>query len=95
MLCARAEVEPAAFARDFDGVRDCALRVYLANIAEFDRIVFGVVDATEGWPARLRVAAYAAAGHVRDRPLSTRFDMLAMLRRATSPRPIATAMCVA
>ena len=79
LLCARAGVEPTAFFRTFDGVGDCALRVYLANIAEFDRNVFAAVDATEGWPARLRVAAYAAARHVRDRPHSTRFDMLAML----------------
>lgn len=79
MLCARAEFDRGEFARDFDGVRDCAMQVYVANIGEFDRVLNAAVDATDPWRLRLRASACAAARHVRDRPLSTRFDMLAML----------------
>jgi len=78
-LCARAEFDPADFERDFGSVRNCALQVYLANIDEFDRLVFGAVEATEGWPLRLRVAAYAALGYVAARPLEARFNFIAML----------------
>jgi AcrR family transcriptional regulator len=78
-LCREAGVERATFERDFAGVTDCATQVYLANIAEFDRRVFGAVERASGWPERLRVAAYAAARHVRDRPRESRFDFIEML----------------
>jgi AcrR family transcriptional regulator len=78
-LCVRAGFDPAAFEREFDGVRDCALQVYLANIEEFDRALAAAVDPAEPWRDRLRATAYAAARHVRDRPASTRFDMIAAL----------------
>ncbi len=78
-LCARAGFEPAEFKRDFGGVPECALRVYLANIDEFDRVLRAAADPADPWRLRLRRTAYAAARHVRDRPLSTRFDMIAML----------------
>jgi AcrR family transcriptional regulator len=79
MVVARAGVSLAAFKRDFADLRDCCTRVYLANIDEFDRAVFGAGDRQEGWRNRLRAAAYAAARYVRDRPLETRFDMIQML----------------
>lgn len=78
-LCAQAEFDPAEFARDFDGVRDCALRVYLANIDDFDRVLGAAADPADPWRVRLRATAYAASRYVRDRPRSTRFDMIAML----------------
>jgi AcrR family transcriptional regulator len=78
-LCRRAEFDRAEFERDFGGVRDCALAIYLANIDEFDRALNRAVDPADPWRARLRAAAYAAARHIRERPLSTRFDMIAML----------------
>jgi hypothetical protein len=78
-LCRRADFDQTEFERDFDGVRDCAMRVYLANIAEFDRVLGAAADPAGPWRLRLRTTAYATARFVRDRPLSTRFDMLAML----------------
>lgn len=78
-ICAAAGVEQAAFGRDFAGVADCATKVYVANIAEFDRIVFGAVERERGWPLRLRVAAYAALGYVAERPLEARFNFVEML----------------
>ncbi len=78
-LCRRADFEPAAFDREFGSVRECALQVYIANIAEFDRIVFGAVEASGGWPLRLRVSAYAALRYVAVRPLEARFNFIAML----------------
>lgn len=79
VVCERAGVEPAAFARDFAGLDDCAMQVYLANIAEFDRIVFAPAARPGPWRERLRRLAYATARYVRDRPLETRFDMVTML----------------
>lgn len=78
-LCAAAGVERAAFERDFASVADCAIQVYLANIDEFDRVVFGAVERAEGWPERLRAAAWAAARYIRDRPRESRFDFVEML----------------
>ncbi len=77
-LCREADIELAAFEREFADLQDCALQVFLANIAEFDRVVRGA--APEGpWRDRLRASAYAAAHYVRDRPRSTRFDMTTIL----------------
>jgi AcrR family transcriptional regulator len=78
-LCRRAGFDRTEFERDFDGVRDCAMRVYLANIDEFDRVLAAAADPADPWRLRLRTTAYATARFVRDHPLSTRFDMLAML----------------
>ncbi len=79
LVCERAAVDPADFEREFGGLRDCALRVYEANIAEFDRIVFGAVDAERSWLSRLRAAAYAALRYIAARPAEARFNFIAML----------------
>jgi AcrR family transcriptional regulator len=79
MLCDHASVEGSAFDRDFTDVRACCLQVYIANIAEFDRIVFGAVERETGWPERLRVSAWSALRYVRDRPLEARFNFIEML----------------
>jgi AcrR family transcriptional regulator len=79
-LCRRADIELTSFQRDFASVAACAVAVYNANIAEFDRVVFGAVAATRGWPARLRVAAYGAARYLHQRPRETRFNLVSMLQ---------------
>lgn len=78
-LCARARFDPAAFEREFSGVADCALQIYLANIADFDAALGAVVDPADDWCDRLRATAYATARYVSERPASTRFDMIATL----------------
>jgi hypothetical protein len=78
-ICERAAVELDFFGRHFDDVPDCCTQIYVANIDEFDRIVFGAVERADGWPARLRASAYAAARYVRDRPLEARFNFVEML----------------
>ena len=78
-LCAKAGVEPQAFRSEFGSVAECATEVYLANIAEFDRVVFGTVERASGWPARLRAGAYAAARYIRERPRESHFDFVEML----------------
>ncbi len=78
-LCREAGFDPAEFERDFEDVRDCAMQVYLANIVEFDRVLSAAADPADPWRDRLRATAYTAATFIRDHPLSTRFDMLAML----------------
>jgi AcrR family transcriptional regulator len=75
----RAGVARSSFDRDFPSIGDCCLQVYLANIDEFDRVVFGELDLVEGWRRRLRTAAYSAARYVNQRPIETRFDMVQML----------------
>lgn len=79
LICERAAVDPAAFSSEFGSVRDCAMRIYEANIAEFDRIVFAAVDAQEAWLPRLRAAAYASLRYVAARPAEARFNFIAML----------------
>jgi AcrR family transcriptional regulator len=78
-ICREAGVERATFERDFAGVADCAIQVYKANIAEFDRIVFVAVERQRGWPPRLRAAAYAALSYVAERPGEARFNFVSML----------------
>ncbi len=78
-ICSQAGIDRGRFEREFGSVRECALRVYVANIDDFDRAVFGAVERVQGWPLRLRVAAYAAARYVEEHPLSTRFDVIHML----------------
>jgi AcrR family transcriptional regulator len=46
--------------------------------ADYDPAAFER-DPADPWRARLRATAYAAALYLRDRPLATRFDMLAVL----------------
>jgi hypothetical protein len=79
LICERAAVDPAAFASEFGSVRDCAMRIYEANIAEFDRIVFTAVEAQDEWLPRLRAAAYASLRYVAARPAEARFNFIAML----------------
>jgi AcrR family transcriptional regulator len=79
MIAARAGVSVADFNRQFADPRDCCLQVYLANIAEFDRIVFAAADRERGWRRRLRAAGYAALRYVRDRPQEARFNFIEML----------------
>jgi AcrR family transcriptional regulator len=79
MVSERAGVDHALFESQFADVRDCSTRVYVANIAEFDRIVFDAVERAEGWPGRLRASAYAATRYIRDRPLEARFNFVEML----------------
>jgi hypothetical protein len=55
------------------------MQIYVANIDEFDRIVFGAVECTDGWPDRLRVSAYATARYLRTRSLEARFNFVEML----------------
>ena len=78
-LCRRAAVPPAVFERDFDGIQDCALQVFLADIEEFDRALREAADPADPWRSRLRATAYAAARYVRDHPRAIRFDMIAIL----------------
>jgi hypothetical protein len=51
----------------------------VANIAEFDRLVFGAVERADGWLDRLRAAGWAATRYLRDRPLESRFNFIEML----------------
>jgi AcrR family transcriptional regulator len=74
-----AGVEPAVFQRDFTNPRDCALQIYLANIAEFDRIVFGAVERERDWRSRMRTAGYESLRYFGDRPLEARFNIIQML----------------
>lgn len=80
MALARAGDGSADLGRDFADIRDLCIQIYLANIGEFDRLVFAAADRHREWRERLRAAAYTAAAYVRDRPLETRFDMIQMLQ---------------
>ncbi len=70
-LCARAGTSRAEFDVRFADCRDCLDRTYEANIAEFDRAVFGPYLRASTWREGLRAAAYGAAvyliGHSRER----------------------------
>jgi hypothetical protein len=79
MIAESAEVRLGFFEGEFADVEACCMEIYVANIAEFDRVVFGAIDGVSGWPDRLRVAAYAASCYVRERPLESRFDFVEML----------------
>lgn len=79
MVIRHAGIDATSFARHFPSLRDCCLQIYLANIDEFDRVVFGAADRHACWRDRLRAAAYAAARWVRMRPIETHFDMVTML----------------
>jgi AcrR family transcriptional regulator len=80
MVLERAGVNGAGGSHDFADLRDLCTQIYLANIGEFDRLVFAAADRHREWRERLRAAAYTAAAYVRDRPLETRFDMIQMLQ---------------
>lgn len=74
----RAGVERAAFERRFAGKDDCCLRIYEAQLAEIDRRVVGAYLSRDAWRDRLRAAAYAAAGYVRDHPREVLFGEIQM-----------------
>jgi hypothetical protein len=76
-------VEMARFDRDgfdrlFDGKDDCLLRVYEANMADFDAAVFGAYEEQESWRDGLRAAAYAAARYLREHPREVVYGELQM-----------------
>lgn len=78
-LCEAARVTAEWFENEFGTIDVCFERIYLANVAEFDRVVFSAAPARARWRERLRETAYAAARYVERRPLETRFDMIHML----------------
>jgi len=86
LVLERAAVGRAEFEREFTDLQDLCTRVYLANIEEFDRLVFAAADRHTEWRERLRAAAYAAAAYVRDRPLETHFNMIQILRAGPTPQ---------
>ncbi len=75
----RADADPDALDPPAADPRDLCTRIYLANIAEFDHVVFAALPPPGAWRPRLRAAAYAAADYVAERPTETRFDMVQML----------------
>jgi AcrR family transcriptional regulator len=75
----RAEVGRAEFERRFTDLRDCCMQVYIANMDDFNAVVFGAASGDAPWQDRLRAAAYTAARYIQARPIQTRFDMLQML----------------
>lgn len=79
MVVERAEVDRATFDSEFEDLRDCCMKVYLANIEDFNEAVFGAADRESAWRDRLRAAAYTAARYIEARPIQTRFDMIQML----------------
>jgi AcrR family transcriptional regulator len=78
-VLARAEVKPADFERRFSDLRDCCMQIYLANMDDFNAVIFGAASGEGRWQDRLRAAAYAAARYIQARPVQTRFDMIQML----------------
>jgi AcrR family transcriptional regulator len=78
-VLARAEVGHADFDRRFSDLRDCCMQIYLANMDDFNAVVFGAASGDGRWQDRLRAAAYAAARYIQGRPVQTRFDMIQML----------------
>lgn len=79
MVLERTGVSRAAFERHFTDLRDCCLKIYLANIEEYDRLVFGELDPDADWRTRLRTVAYASLRYFGDRPTEARFNLVAML----------------
>lgn len=78
-VCARAKVGRPEFERRFSDLRDCCMQIYLANMDDFNDIVFGAAAGDGRWQDRLRAAAYTAARYIKARPVQTRFDMIQML----------------
>lgn len=68
----------AEFERCFGGKEECCLRVYEANMADFDRLVFGAYERQGSWRDGLRAAAYAAAGYLREHPREVVFGEMQM-----------------
>jgi AcrR family transcriptional regulator len=78
-VLARAEVGRAEFERRFTDLRDCYMQIYIANMDDFNAVVFGAASGDGPWQDRLRAAAYTAARYIQARPVQTRFDMIQML----------------
>jgi AcrR family transcriptional regulator len=73
-----AGLDRADFDRRFAGKDECCLRVYEAQLADIDRRVVGAYLSHDAWRVRLRAAAYAAAGYVRDNPREVVFGEIQM-----------------
>ena len=78
-VCTRARVGRTEFDRRFNDLRDCCMQIYLANMDDFNAVVFGAASGEAPWQDRLRGAAYSAARYIQARPIQTRFDMIQML----------------
>lgn len=85
-ISARAGLPLSAFSDRFANPVACALAVYRANIAEFDRHVFVAVDRYREWPLRLRIAAYAPPPRLRSAQ-STAFSHVRCRRAGEPLRP--------
>jgi AcrR family transcriptional regulator len=64
----RANFDAKQFDRMFDGKDDCCLRVYEANMADFDAPVLAAYDEGDCWRDGLRRAAYTAARYLNEHP---------------------------
>jgi AcrR family transcriptional regulator len=76
--CEASDFNRDDFDRLFDGKDDCLLRVYEANMADFDAVVFGAFEREESWRDGLRAAAYAAARYLREHPREVVYGELQM-----------------
>lgn len=76
MALARARASAADLHPPLADLPDLCTRIYIANVEEFDRIVFGAVERSSGWPERLRASAYAALRYVAARPTEARFNFI-------------------
>ncbi|HVY97204.1 MAG TPA: TetR/AcrR family transcriptional regulator [Solirubrobacterales bacterium] len=79
-VAARADLDLAAFERQFADVNECLLDAYLTYTGEFDRRVFGAYHGERRWRDGLRAAAYAAAGYMRAHPREIGFGAIALLQ---------------
>jgi AcrR family transcriptional regulator len=79
MVLERSGLDRAAFYRHFSDPLDCFVQIYIANMEEFDRVVYEAAERHGRWRDRLRAAAYASAWWIEEHPLQTRFDMVHML----------------
>jgi AcrR family transcriptional regulator len=73
-IAARAGLGREDFARRFASAEECCTQVYLADVADFDRIVLGAYLRCPAWRDGIRAAAYAAVGYLYEHPRRARFD---------------------
>jgi AcrR family transcriptional regulator len=85
MVVARAAVSQAEFHRHFADLEDCCLQIYIDNLVNLDRTVYGAFERPGPWRDRLRATAYAFARLLRDNPRKVRFDVVEMSSAGSLP----------
>ncbi|HSK50101.1 MAG TPA: TetR/AcrR family transcriptional regulator [Solirubrobacterales bacterium] len=85
MVLESAAVSREEFHRHFADLEDCCLQIYIDNLDNLDRTVYGAFERPGPWRDRVRATVYAFVRLLRDNPRKVHFDVVEMSSAGSLP----------